>query len=664
MVHSARSQTYNFKNYNTEQGLPQSQVLSITQDSRGNMWFGTNSGGVGKFDGNKFTTYTDNDGLVNNVVFSVIETQNKQMVFGTNRGISVFNGFYFKNFGEKEGLKNTRVFRLVEANNKIWIGTEQGVYTMQDGRITPFTDDSVLNRSSVFSMFIDSQNRIWFATFQSGAICYNPATDAFLHFSTANGLMENWVFSIGQASNENILVGTRTGLSVIDPKNKVSQGNYIPRQENASFSSILTNAKNEQWFGTYAEGVMKYDNEKVTKYNLKNGLTNNAILCLYTDREKNIWIGTDGSGVYKYSGERFISYTKDNGLPESYINAIAQDRQGNVWIASRGMGVSKLEDGKITNFMFKPNVPNALPDNDVTTMLCSKSGVMWFGTRDGLCYLDNNKFIIVTDNNFRHQYILSLFEDSKNNLWIGTNKGLYRYSNHFITDVKLSDGTAQGELPLILSVAEDRSGHIWVGTENGAVELNGQTPVLHDKKNGFVSKRVLSIVSDFNRNLWLGTEEGIYHYDYSKFTKISQNNGLSSNFINLLIPDQNKNLFVGTNNGLDKLDMNAFYNHHISIKHYVKEDGLVNLECNANACLKDNMGRLWFGTINGVEIYNPKEDFFNAQEPVTHITNVKLFFSTDELSKYVTKTDSLTKLPESLVLPYNKNHITLEYVGV
>lgn len=81
------AQTYNFKNYNTEQGIPQSQVLSIFQDIRGNMWFGTNSGGVGKFDGNKFTTITENDGLVNNVVYSITDNSKNEIMFGTAKRI-------------------------------------------------------------------------------------------------------------------------------------------------------------------------------------------------------------------------------------------------------------------------------------------------------------------------------------------------------------------------------------------------------------------------------------------------------------------------------------------------------------------------------------------------------------------------------------------------
>ncbi len=86
------AQTYNFNNYNTAQGLPQSQVLSIFQDHKGFMWFGTNGGGVGKYDGNKFTTFSDNDGLTNNVVFSIIENNKHEILFGTPKGLSVYNG--------------------------------------------------------------------------------------------------------------------------------------------------------------------------------------------------------------------------------------------------------------------------------------------------------------------------------------------------------------------------------------------------------------------------------------------------------------------------------------------------------------------------------------------------------------------------------------------
>jgi len=105
---SLLAQTYDFHNYNVEDGLAQSQVLSICQDKYGNIWFGTNNGGVSKYDGNKFVTYTENDSLVNNVVFSITEIKNGNILFGTNGGLSVLSGKKWLNFTEKNGLIHNR----------------------------------------------------------------------------------------------------------------------------------------------------------------------------------------------------------------------------------------------------------------------------------------------------------------------------------------------------------------------------------------------------------------------------------------------------------------------------------------------------------------------------------------------------------------------------
>src|ERR1700754_2308698 len=86
---SVISQTYNFRHYSTDDGLPQSQVLSIFQDREGYMWFGTNSGGVGKFDGRSFSVFTKNQGLADDNVFSITENDEHEVFFGTSNGLSV-----------------------------------------------------------------------------------------------------------------------------------------------------------------------------------------------------------------------------------------------------------------------------------------------------------------------------------------------------------------------------------------------------------------------------------------------------------------------------------------------------------------------------------------------------------------------------------------------
>jgi ligand-binding sensor domain-containing protein/serine phosphatase RsbU (regulator of sigma subunit) len=658
-------QTYNFKNYNTGEGLPQSQVLCAFQDHKGFMWFGTNAGGVGKYDGNKFSTISENDGLANNVVFSIVENNKNELVFGTSKGISIYNGFTYKNLNEKNGLDNSWVFKLLADDDKVWIGTQEGVYILQNEKIRRFSFDKILDKASVFSIFIDSQKRIWFGTINDGAICYDSKNNSFIHYNKTNGLKQNFVFSFEETQNKEILIGTVEGIYYIDNKSVIHDYNNIPRQIFIGFRSILNTIKNEQWFGTASDGLFKYDKGSIKRFNLTNGLTFNSIMCLYNDREGNIWMGTDGSGVYKFLGDQFTSYTKENGLTESYVNAVSQDKSGSYWVALRNNGLAKIDGSEISNFRFSNTNPNAIPDDDITTILSLDDGRILFGTRDGLCEYQNNIFKTISDFDFRHKYILSLYQDSKKTIWIGTTVGLYKYENGIISEIKPVNALKQEGLEfLILSIMEDKNGAIWIGTEHGIIKYEATGITLFNEKNNFVNKRILSIAKDSKNNLWFGSEEGVYHYDFKTFTKISQKNGLSSNSVNFLQLDNLNRLIIGLNSGIDILSLTDFYNNKISVKHFGQGDGLLNLESNSNASFKDKDGKILIGTISGLEIYDPKFDKKNPTEALTQINHVKLFFGQEDVLKYAQGIDSTTLLPKTLKLPFNKNHITFQFIGI
>ncbi len=662
---SGISQTYNFKNYNIEQGLPQSQVLSIYQDHKGFMWFGTNSGGVGKFDGNKFITLSDNDGLINNIVFSITQNHKNELLFGTSKGLSVYNGKTFKNYSEKNGLTNSWIFKLLPDGDKTWIGTQEGVYILQDEKIRRFSFDKILDKASVFSLFIDSKKRIWFATINDGAICYNPSNNSFTHFDKTNGLQENLVFSYAENINHEILIGTVGGVSIIDEQNIIRNCDYIPNQFNVAFRSLIANSKNEQWLGSASDGLYRYADNTLLNFNLQNGLTFNSIMCLYTDREDNIWMGTDGSGAYKYLGPQFTSYSKQNGLPENYVNAVAQDMNGAYWVALRNSGLSKIDGKTITNFKVERSRPNDIPDNNITSILPLPDGRIFFGTLEGLCIYENGKFKTITDFDFRKKYILSLYQDSQKNIWVGTTVGLFKYKDGIISEAKAINSLRQEGIEFsIFSIVEDKNSALWVGTERGVIKYENNAVTFFNEKNGFISRRISSALIDKNQKLWFGTEEGLYNYDYKSFSRISQKNGLSSNNIwSLQIDDRNR-LIIGLNTGIDILNLTDYYQQKIKIQHFGKDDGLLSLENNFNAIFKDKTGRILIGTISGLEIYDPKFDKKNLKEAKTSINSVKLFFGQEDILKYSNGIDSALMLPKKLNLPFNKNHLTFQFIGV
>ena len=661
------SQTFNFKNYNTEQVLPQSQVLSIYQDAKGYVWFGTNSGGVGKFDGNKFTNLSINDGLINNVVYSITGNKKGELFFGTGKGLSVYNQFTFKNFNEKNGLTNAAIYKVICYENKIWIGTDKGVFIYFDGKVTAFSPDSILNNSSVSSIFADKENNLWFGTLQNGIVYFDVKNKIFKHLSTKDGLTNNFVFSISQMQNGIILVGTQTGLNKINSKFEVMPADEIESNRNISFSCIEKSEADKFYFGTYSEGLMDFDfNEQKRKFfKGNNGLTNNAILCVLKDKEGNLWVGTDGAGAFKYFNKKFVYYTVGNGLPDKYISAVSEDEAGNLWIAMPSKGLAKIFKNEISYYKADFKQGKSLPDNTVNSILSAKDGKIYFGTQDGLCIFEKDNFKIPDDKLIRHNYIYSLFEDSKKNIWIGTSKGAFMFNGIEVSAVESINKLKQKGIPLmILSITEDKAGNIWMGTDNGVIRIADNKSIRFNDEKTFINGRVGVCISDEKGNVWMGTEHGLYNYSKNLFKKIAVEYNLQPAFINFLQIDKKNNLIIGSNNGIDILNLNEYYNNKKAVRHLGKDDGLLSLESNSNASAIDKNNRILIGTVNGLEIYDSELDILNQNEASINITNTKLFFGQENILDYADGVDSTSLLPKNLVLTYTKNNITFQYIGI
>jgi ligand-binding sensor domain-containing protein/serine phosphatase RsbU (regulator of sigma subunit) len=662
------AQTYDFRNFNVEDGLAQSQVLSICQDRNGNIWFGTNSGGASRYDGNKFVTFSENDSLVNNVVFSIDQLTDGNLLFGTNGGLSSYNGKKFTNYTEKDGLPNSRVFKTIQDNDgTVWIGTSKGVCNLINGKIVPFAKDTLLNKSAIFTIYADKIGNIWFGTIQYGIIKYNPSTGRFSYFSTTNGLKNVFVRAINEDIQGNIYVGTITGISKITPAGIIEKVNIL-KEDNVAFTAIISDNKNNLWLASN-NGVYKYNGFTYKIYGEKNGLASNNLYCAFQDREGNLWFGTEGYGVSKFASEAFVSYTSKDSLPSEHITAIFQDSKKYMWLGVKDYGVCQIKNGKIINYVLNGKHPeSSLSDNIVQAICEDEKGRLFFGNKIGLSVFDGSLFknYYIKDG-LPNDNIYSIIKDFNNVMWIGTGDGLASFKDNKIEPVaEIKKLKTDAEKQPIYCIYEDRSRNLWLATEQGVIKYNSTSTIVFNKKNGFTDKRVLSITQDKNGYMWFGTDEGIYNYNFTSFEKIDQNDGLAANKVYLIILDNTNNLWVGTTKGIDKINLEIYHSSNkVEIKHFGKEDGLKGLECNRNAQLKDNEGNLWFGTIKGAIVFNPRFEKINHKEAITRITGIRLFFQNadNDLAKYSDGFDN-SNLPLNLVLPYDKNHITFDFIGV
>ncbi len=595
-----------------------------------------------------------------------MQGEDGKMIFCTNGGLSVYNGTKFSNFTTENGLPHNWVFCAHQTSNgEYLLGTGQGVVKLSEGKIIPFAEDhdSILKNVGVWTMYADSKSNIWFGTQKKGAIKFNPSKNSFNTISTNDGLDYAFVRTIVEDPQGNLWIGTIKGLNKIDKKNHISSMRMKENETTVTVTSSLLSKDGHLFFGTLS-GLDKYSARKVERFTDNNGLISNSLMAILEDREGNIWMGTDGKGVAKlrYKGEVFRNYSIKNNLPNDDVRSIFQDSQGNYWFGSSG-GITRMKpDGTVETFTVMKGGMKLGIATSTYSIAEDNDGKIWFGTRknDEACFVyDGKKFSTYSKKDgFSDDAVNMVLKDRQGKMWFGTNEG-----------VTIKDGKNFSVIPgmekkKVWWIFQDNKSHFWFATDNGAIKYDGSSLEFFSKKDGLVDGRVRTIVQDAHKMYWFATDEGIFSYDSKTFRKIDQTSGLSSNTAYSLLLDGKYSLWIGTNKGLNRLNIDRYFNEkEIVIKQYGKEDGFIGVECNGNAAFKDSKGHLWFGTVKGVTIFNPEMETVNTNEPITHITNLRLDFAKFNWTDYADSTD-ITGLPIHLVLPYNKNHITFDFVGV
>lgn len=561
-----------FINYNTEQGLALSGARSSYEDKMGNLWFGTEGGGVSRYDGKAFTNYTTTHGLPSNSIWSIMGDKTGNIWFGTvGGGVSKYDGKLFTTYTTAQGLSNNTIWCMLQDKaGSIWLGTEGGGVSKYDG--TTFTNYTIaqgLTNNKVRSCCEDNAGNLWFGTFGGGVSKYNGKS--FTNYTTRHGLANNHVLS-----------------SCID-----KAGNL--------------------WFGTNGGGVSRYDGTTFTTYTTAQGLAGNTIWSIATDKAGNIWFGTEGGGVSKYDGSSFTNYTTAQGLASNNVFSITGDNAGNLWFGTESGGVSRYDEPSFTNFTSE----QGLADNIVLSITEDKTGNLWFGTYGGgVSRFDGKSFAnFTTAQGFTNNNVFSIIEDKAGNLWMGTEgNGVSRYDGKSFTTFT----TAQG-LPsnVILSILEDKTGNLWFGTYGGGVsKYDGKSFTNYKTAHGLANNNVFCITEDQAGRLWFGTVGGgVSRYDGNVFTNFTTAQGLPNNTIWSITEDASGKLWFGTAGGLcvaAPLSRNSENKHNKSTPRKNELFKFINYSINNG--LPDNFitnviqlpgKKIVVGTNKGIAVFNP-----------------------------------------------------------
>jgi ligand-binding sensor domain-containing protein/signal transduction histidine kinase/DNA-binding response OmpR family regulator len=448
---------------------------TIYEDRKKRLWFCTDDAIVvmqsAAQDGNRLKvlrTYFNQKGLINKVnqrFQAVLEFAPGIFWIGTKyNGIKIIN----ENTGEVSSLigddshtanlVNQDVRSLKKAEDgSIWIGTFNGLYLYQNGKLIFIQADdnspNSLSNNSIRPIFQDKRGSIWIGTYFGGINIYDkdiPNFQNFTHQSRRNSLSYNVVSAFLENPNGQLVIGTEGGGL-----------NYFDRYHST------------------------FSNEKHDKNNM-GSLSHNNVKSICRDRAGNVWVGTyDGglnlrrSGQQEYEHFRFDPNVV-NGLANNNVYALLEDRHGDLWIGTFGGGLQVLRKGQMPGRFQTFNVAGRqLSSNMVRALLEDSKGNLWIGTSNGL-----NLKIAGTDK------FISFFNHKSDSLSISGND--------------------------IISIHEDRKGQIWIGTYMGG--LNRYVPEKKafkrfNEQNGLPVNNVFGILSDLKNKLWLSTNTGITCFD-------------------------------------------------------------------------------------------------------------------------------------------------------
>lgn len=694
------AEQFRFIHYEVENGLSSNTVRSITQDSRGFMWFGTENG-LNRFDGYNFKIFKnivgDSTSIGNNYIYSLLEDSGQTLWIGTDEGVYIYNPkleqfSYFAAETDKGVRIKSNITTIAEAaDGNIWFSSQaQGVFCFnkQTQQLKQYVSDpdsdKTVNSDIIFYLHIDKQGSIWAAPQQNKGLInrYDPATDRFVthQITKPNGEPCSLrIYAIEDGDDDNLWIGTWShGICQLNKKTMKAQSYLEPGTPNgishvhyiAEYKpGILLVGSDDglAYFNTRTKKV-----EIMTATELKNSsLSNKFIYPIYKDREGGIWVGTYYGGV-NYTGPikgMINGYTHSdysNSVGGNIISCFCEDPSGNIWIGSDDGGLSYFDT---KNKSFKNYLPdparNSLSYHNIHALFMDGDD-LWIGTYSGDLNILNTrtgKF-----SSFRSgtekipadiSSVYSIHKDKQNNIWIGTMQSIMRYdraNNNFIRMKETGTTTS--------CILKDPDGSMWFGTlGKGLLRFDPQTEAWEvfsfspDSINTLSSNQINSLCLDDKQQLWVATDNGICRYDKATGSFVRVPLSISQAAVTGVVFTHGY-LWISTINGLisyspETGEQRIFY----------KSDGLQSDQYGVNAVLLASSGLLYLGTTNGFCELDPRTISLNGYIPPVVITNLQVFNKDVNIEKAGILPQSITCIKE-IELSYKYNVFSIEYVGL
>ncbi|PKD19083.1 histidine kinase [Salegentibacter salinarum] len=684
----SEAQNLSFKQLKVEDGLSHNSVISMLQDDNGFLWFGTKDG-LNRYDGYNFKIFrneSENENSLGSNFIRCLYQFDGHIWVGTDTGLFKYND-------------KTESFKLILSTKDKPIldieGDSKGnLWFIASGTLHKLDLTTDKTKEESFDQFYTS-----FITTNEEGDVYVSSSDLFYQYvpennsfkrielegtAIENGVSDLIITTINAHSKDSIFIGTKNKGALLYNRIKNTLTPLLKEDENPLFVRDFLMKNNKELWIASESGIFIYNLEKGTyqnstkSYNNPYSLSDNAIYSLVLDREGGVWIGTYFGGVNYYPKQytpidRYFPKVGENSISGNAIREIKKDSFGNIWVGTEDAGLNKLETdtGRFKNYfsvrsggiLSHYNIHGLLPRNDE----------LWIGTFEhGLDIMDiktgkvKHHFGTASyEGGLRSDFILYIYETRNKDVYVLTSSGIHRYkpeSNSF----ELVEGFP--EIYHYTTFIEDHRGVLWAGTYWDG--LFYYDPKTKDKgfyrfnsndKSSLSSNVINGLFEDSSNNLWVTTENGLnlFNQKEDNFYRYTTENGFPSNVAYSILEDDDSNLWISTSNGLVEFSMKEQ-----ELKVFTKSNGLLSDQFNYNSAFKDENGKMYFGSVNGLISFNPDKFIQNNYQPPIYITNIQINNQDVSVKKNNSPLETSITFSENIELNNQQSTFSLEFASL
>jgi ligand-binding sensor domain-containing protein len=537
-----------------------------------------------------------------------------------------------------DGLPSQNIINLAQGpDGALWGGAAYfgQLFRYDGGSIRVYSAEDGLS-SRVNEIQKDRAGNLWITWLDEGGVSRFDGK-RFVSYGLEDGLAGNEVSAMMEDPAGDFWFATDRGVSRLDESGFVS---VFGMETLGRVSAMFSDSRGAIWFGSYWDGLARYDGDEIRKFTAADGLPSEAdddgrtrygiegiaetangdlwfgsccglirfdgtsfsiltvtdglvaldVNDLAIDGDDNLWVAAWG-GVSRFDGEEFDNFTTADGLPQSLVRAVIEDDTDNLWVATGG-GLTRFVGKQFVNF----TTEQALMSGGVMSIGQDKSGTLWFGAWNGMSRFDGRRFT-TSDSLAAVGQTWEIFEDSRGRLWFGGFQGgLLRY----LEEGQLAAFRTPGGSLLhnVRTIVEDPAGNLWFGGRPWGADTSGVGLRRYDGKeirefttaNGLAHDDVSDLLLE-GEYLWISTDGGgVSRYDGQEFVNFTTADGLADDGVWRLALDSRGDLWAGTRKGVSRFDGDSWVT-------YTRDDGLAGDF--VFSIMEDRRGTMWFGHWDG-----------------------------------------------------------------